>query len=349
MLNRSLFASVLAIALLPSQLDAQLGSKTGTTVLTFGITGGGNGTVISQTYGDNVTGPASGSFTYGGSGGFTPNVTVAYSGNLAFQQLDLWTTGYNDLTNVAFYDPDSSTGFQITLTAAPGYWVELDGFDLGRFGTAVNLAGVTVTGATAGVLAQLTSVPLNATAGPHVSIDFSPAVADSQITISIDTTGLGATSDDVGIDNVQFSEYACGIGQGNTTSNALRVNDIGATGCRGPYPIALASGGSLTFTWNGPANMPFLLVVGPQNPANLFDPCTGTVDIGTPFGYTDVIVMFDGMISPLFSLNGAGFSEQSFTVPVPPGTPLGNFQGVIFQPAGSPCPIKLTAAFYVST
>src|SRR5688572_4909780 len=91
------------------------------TELTFQMTPSGNGTLIPQAYGDRVIASTMGTFTYGTGGGFTPNVVVDYRGKSTQVDLNHWTTGYNQLVNVAEYEPDGANGYQIILTADPGF------------------------------------------------------------------------------------------------------------------------------------------------------------------------------------------------------------------------------------
>lgn len=149
-----------------------------------------------------------------------------------------------------------------------------------------------------------------------------------------------------------------GPGQANSEEAALFVNRAadrahGQYGLKGPFYSVIPGGRTLTLDWNGPANAAFLLYVGPQNPANTLFGCSGWLDIGTPFGYTDVVLTFDPF-NPYsgfrFWLDSCGKSQQTFSIPNwPPGTPIGNFQGAVIQPVGSFCPTVFTAAHYVTT
>jgi hypothetical protein len=190
-------ASFLAIGFV-SQLRA--------TELTFQFTGAGNGTPIPQTYGDRVIAGTMGTFTYGTGGGFTPNVVVDYRGKSTQVDLNHWTTGYNQLVNVLEYEPDGANGYQIILTADPGFEVSLESFDLGNFGGAVTVPGVRVLDRNGSEIFSRTNFAIPAATGPHTDFDFAPFFTDTKLTIDIDTTGMGGNSDNIGLDNIRFSQ-----------------------------------------------------------------------------------------------------------------------------------------------
>jgi hypothetical protein len=179
------------------------------TELTFKITGAANGSTMPQTYGDRVIAPTVGTFNYGTGGGFTPNVVVDYQGSVAgVPNLNYWSTNYNQLVDVVEYEPDGANGYQIILTADPGFTVSLESFDLGNFGAALTMPGVRVLGADGSVLFSRTNFGIAAQSGPHTDFDFSPFLTDTRLTIDINTTGLGGNSDNIGLDNIRFSQTA---------------------------------------------------------------------------------------------------------------------------------------------
>jgi hypothetical protein len=155
---------------------------------------------------------------------------------------------------------------------------------------------------------------------------------------------------------VSVGQTPDGPGQANSQEAALFVNrsnttSIGQMGLKGPFASTVPAGNTLTLEWNGPAGAPFALFIGPQNPANSFFGCTGWLDIATPFAYADLQLVFDPFnpwFGFLFWLDGCGKSQQTFAVPnwLTPGTPIGNFQGAVFQNGG--CGVVLTAAHYVT-
>jgi hypothetical protein len=51
-----------------------------------------------------------------------------------------------------------------------------------------------------------TNFSIPASSGPHTDFDFAPFLTDTQLTIDVDTTGLGGASDNIGLDNIRFSQ-----------------------------------------------------------------------------------------------------------------------------------------------
>lgn len=180
---------------------------TSASVLTFeSTTFSGNGNGVDSDYGDRITATTMGNFSYGGAGGFTPNIEVSYLGSSG-TGLSHWTTGYNDLIGVAYHETDFENSFTIQLSADAGILAQLNGFDLGNFGgAAVVLPTVQVLGSGGAILFSETNVSLDPNVDPHLSFDFPTPLESSELTISIDTTGLGGNSDNIGIDNIGFSQ-----------------------------------------------------------------------------------------------------------------------------------------------
>jgi PEP-CTERM motif-containing protein len=176
------------------------------TVLTFDITGATDGVAMPQAYGDRVTSTTDGSFSYAAAGGFTPNVVVDYTSPDAPIDLNFWSTGYNELVNVVENEPDGEAGYTIRLTADSGFFVRLDGFDLGNFGGAVTLTGLRVVDGDGNVLFSLSNIAVGANSGPHQDYDFAGGLFGAQLNIIVDTTGMGGNSDNMGLDNIQFGQ-----------------------------------------------------------------------------------------------------------------------------------------------
>lgn len=185
------------------------------TVLTFDFGGVGtptNGSLISQDYGDRVTATAMPSvsspgliYNYGATGGFTPNVVVAYGNSTVQTDLNFWSTGYNDLVNVVESESDDSNGYAIRFKADLGFNVTLGSFDLGNFSGAVTLPGLSVVNESNVILWQSTgiNVPAN-TVNSHLS--FFPNVTGQILLLRVDTTGLNGDADNIGLDNITFSQ-----------------------------------------------------------------------------------------------------------------------------------------------
>lgn len=196
-MRRIVLAAAAALALTP------VGA--GATVLTFDVAGGvSNHANIAQSYGDNVAGSPQGGHSYGvGAEGFTPNVVVDYGS--AGEDPALWTTGYGDLTNILFNDADGDTTFTTRFTADAGYLVNLLGFDMASFLTAgQTIQGFTIrdVGANTVLFSQGSTFITGAT---HTSFSFN-GVSANTLELAINLTGLGGVSDDIGLDNVRFSQ-----------------------------------------------------------------------------------------------------------------------------------------------
>ena len=157
---------------------------------------------IDQNYGDNVIeSPDILGHEYDIVNGSTPNITLTYGPN----QPRLWTTGYGDLENVLFNDLDGDTSLQIELAADAGFEVGLFGFDVASFiATGQTIEGLQVRDGDGNVLYSVGSTLISGTG--HNDFDFASGLFASVLVIDIDLTGLGGQSDEIGIDNVSFSQ-----------------------------------------------------------------------------------------------------------------------------------------------
>lgn len=183
------------------------------TVLTFDGAGDGNASSLNQAYGSRVTSATMGSFGYGSTGGFTPNVTVTYGPSAA--TIQFWTTGYGDLDGVILDRSNPGTGLSVTFTADQGFLVRLHSWQMAAFprlfleqdrAAVVNQVTVTVDGAAAPSFPR--SQVLIATNG-HTSFDFSDApFVGQQITVAFDSSNLGDiyAADDICFDNITISQ-----------------------------------------------------------------------------------------------------------------------------------------------
>lgn len=182
-------------------------SETGTTELIFDIAGTGNFSSIDQGYGDRVTTEVMGNFTYGGSGGFTPNVEVSYGPERA--QPTLWTTGYGDLSNILFEDLDNFGILEVTLTADPGYQVSLHRWDMavfsGDFAQDPVIDRVQVLDEQGNALFDQEMVTISKTTRTQFDHTAAPLTA-STIVLRFESGNLGSLSDDVALDNIVFSQ-----------------------------------------------------------------------------------------------------------------------------------------------
>jgi hypothetical protein len=159
------------------------------------------------------------------------------------------------------------------------------------------------------------------------------------------------------VDNVSIDatpSVVTNLGQSNSAAATLQINGISPPVCGGYGTAAIPSEGSINLNWSGPALQPYALVWSPTlTPGGALVGCIGSVDIGTPFSFFDIVIVFDGnnpvFPGPLFVMNSFGSAYQTLSIPqLPSGTPLGNMQGLVFQPVGSGCPVVLTQAWALS-
>ena len=182
-----------------------LSTSASATVLTFDQIDVANDVAINQSYGDRVTGGSDAVGSYGTAGGATGNVVVEYF-NLGPNESLLWTTGYNDLENVLFVEPDGTAEpIALRFTADAGYNVVLNSFTIGNFGGAVTLPNIRVSDGTSNLL-DVDNFALEATSG-DASI-FEPGAQGQELTLFVDLFGLGGNSDNIGLDNISFSQIA---------------------------------------------------------------------------------------------------------------------------------------------
>lgn len=183
-----------------------LGALSQATVLTFDITGNSNGNFLDQGYGDNVAAATVGNFGYDISNGTTPDVTVDYSRSDS-GPLSWWSTGYSDLTNVIYNENDGDSLLRITFTASNNQNVVLNSFDIGNFGGAVTLPGLSLKDGNGLTLVQLTDVPIPSFSSPASNFVVG-GFASQVLVLELDLTGLGGNSDNIALDNISFSQEA---------------------------------------------------------------------------------------------------------------------------------------------
>ncbi len=127
-------------------------------------------------------------------------------GSGAQTDLNFWSGGFNDLTNFVEYEPDGEAGYTITFTAAPGSTVSVAGFDFGNYGGAVTLPRLAVVDNTGTVLFDRPNLSVPDRSAGHLL--FAPNATATSLTISLDLTGLGGNSDNMGLDNIRFHQTA---------------------------------------------------------------------------------------------------------------------------------------------
>ncbi|MEZ5354915.1 MAG: PEP-CTERM sorting domain-containing protein [Bryobacteraceae bacterium] len=179
----------------------------GGVVLTFDQAAGGPS--VDQAYGDNVSTNPQGGNSYGtvaNGFGFTPNITVTYGA--PGEALNIFGSDYGDLTNVAYNENDGDTSLTITFDAAGGFNVILFGFDLGGWNrTDYTLQNISVFDGGAATLFSQNNVAVNGAAG-HSSISFGAGLQASTLRLVLDLSGLGSSSDNIGIDNIHFGQVS---------------------------------------------------------------------------------------------------------------------------------------------
>lgn len=185
------------------------------TILTFdeeGVAPLANGTLLQEAvaipaqYGDRVTATVQAGLVYGEAGeGFTPHVVVDYQPD---GDIQLWRADYGDLQRVAFAQTEGTGNMRITLTADAGFLVNLHGFDVGgwfRQDYVINsirvLAGEDVLFEALDVL-----IEGDDQGDLHSSFLFTPALSAQSLSILFDSSNLLDESDNIGIDNIRFSE-----------------------------------------------------------------------------------------------------------------------------------------------
>lgn len=166
---------------------------------------------------------------------------------------------------------------------------------------------------------------------------FSGAIVGSQTILS--TAGLW-----------HYDAAVAGGGQPNGPDVRLDVAGTcwAARGGTGPFPVDLTSGGEARVALAGPAGAPFVVFAGPSNPGHLALGCAGVLDVGTPPGYLDVVILLDGLTQSAFALGADGRAHITLSVPSLPPGPLGALQAAVFPAPSFGCGTRLTASFVVS-
>jgi hypothetical protein len=170
-------------------------------------------------YGDFVSAAvmavSGGFFTYGvGDEGFTPDVSVDIFSAAATEtdpRVNLWQNGYGDLVNVIFAEGPGIGGaplLSVRLSAAPGYAVDLYGFDLAGFGTDYVIDGVTVFAGAATLFSEEDVLVQGDLAGARrTSFAFATPLSASELLVQIDMSNLASgIQDNIGMDSIRFGQ-----------------------------------------------------------------------------------------------------------------------------------------------
>lgn len=202
-------ASALTLALaLARPAQAQ-----GTTILTFNPASSyTEGTAIPQTYGDNVTAATMGAFQYGGSSGFTPNVSVIYGGGLGAPSVPQFHQfGYGDITNYIQGPLDQTTSLiLVTLVPDAGFSVTLNSIDIATLhDSTTTVKGLQVFGTGGTLLFDLANAPVTGgtSASPaHTHYDFTGVTSTGFLTLQIDASNLSNKAGEIALDNISFTQ-----------------------------------------------------------------------------------------------------------------------------------------------
>lgn len=157
--------------------------------------GGGfaNDNPVVANYGDNIATAVQDGFSYGTTGGFTPDVLVSYSGEA------IYNSDYGDLGSVVYATGPTLT---ITFTATVGT-VSLDSFDMAAFTGSPNQTIPTIT--VSNGLTTYAQTGLVAPVAGRSSVNFTgnpSAAAGATVTLTI----AGAENGLSGFSNFQFSQ-----------------------------------------------------------------------------------------------------------------------------------------------
>lgn len=185
------------------------------TILTFdeeGVAPLADGTLLQEAvaipgqYGDRVTANVQAGLVYGEAGeGFTPHVVVDYQPE---GDIQLWRADYGDLQRVAFAQTEGTGNMRITLTADDGFLVNLHGFDVGGWFRQDYVIDSIRVLAGEDVLFEALDVLIEGDGDGdlHSSFLFTPMLSAQSLSILVDSSNLLAESDNIGIDNIRFSE-----------------------------------------------------------------------------------------------------------------------------------------------
>ncbi|MCE9548172.1 MAG: PEP-CTERM sorting domain-containing protein [Planctomycetia bacterium] len=153
-------------------------------------------------YGNRVAATPQDGYAYLiGTEGATPNVSAAYTtGNVTSG----WETGIGDLLHAAIHFTGGPPLFELTLTADPGFVVQLHSLDLaGYHGDREIEEFQVLDGNDAPLFATTSPVTIPGDPGEHMSLIFGTPLSAAVLKIRIDE---GGNATNIGIDNVLFSQ-----------------------------------------------------------------------------------------------------------------------------------------------
>ena len=156
---------------------------------------------LPQGYGNRIAAADQDGFHYDLLGGATPNVVTRFATG-GMPGIITWDFQFGDLQNVIYaVEPQV---FQFDLIADPGFAVTLNSIDMASWpGVEYTINSVTIEDGNGSVLYSQGNPVIHGANATHTHFSFN-GVTSSTLQILFDATNLD--SDDVGIDNINFSQ-----------------------------------------------------------------------------------------------------------------------------------------------
>ena len=152
-------------------------------------------------------------FSYGATGDFTPNVTVAYTGLDIFNDINLkWrSSGFSNFGNCVSYIAGTDSNWGVQFQADAGFKVTLTSFDLGKSGTSAVMSGILIQNAAGTTLWDSGNVTLNGAGVPGQSFVLPAGITDTRLTIVVRARVVSpdpapAGTNGTALDNIVFSQ-----------------------------------------------------------------------------------------------------------------------------------------------
>lgn len=219
----------------PANPIERLEARSLLTVVTFSPVAS-DGVVLNPICGDRVLSASQDGFTYSIANGTTPQVRVDYgpvAGNVRQA-----SSGYGDLSGVIFPGISAGGFLDVVLTADLGHQVSLKSFDMAAGGNADRtVRSILVTDAVGNVLFSQSNASIAGdSVGPrHTSFTIASATA-RVVRIHIDASNLGASADQIALDNLSFTETSTPATIGDGYPDVVfGFQNSGAVGITGPF------------------------------------------------------------------------------------------------------------------
>ena len=190
-------------------------------------TGGyGNFSLLPAGYGDRIAATTQDGFLYTLDGGATPNVVTQFGSTDSLVNIYTWDAQYGDLNNIIFAQEPQP--FELRLVADAGFKAVLNSFDMAGWPHLdfPSIASVTVEDGSGNVLFSQSDVLIHGdVSGPqHTHFSFT-GVSAHELRIKFDSTtdghGIVLDSDDVGLDNINFSQIQAAPIIGDYSNNGI--------------------------------------------------------------------------------------------------------------------------------